>query len=107
MIRTPELFPKFKQLLWEAFDVHEQNNGIKYGAEEYYNLYMNEDHDIVLLAALVTVLNHKCWYWYDNGNEKLSAIYSDLYYKYNDKVWAWLDKDGTEKEKSWYFHTMD
>jgi hypothetical protein len=59
------------------------------------------------MAAFVTVLNHKCWYWYEKGNEELSKIYSDLYYKYNDLEWDWLEAHGTSEEKSWYFDTLD
>lgn len=65
--------------------------------------YANAREDIVAIAALVTVLNHKCWYWYDKGNKNLSNRYADLYYKYNDMAWDWLEKNGTEEEKNMVF----
>lgn len=36
------------------------------------------------LTELVIVLNHKCWDHYHKGNQKLSALYEDLYYKTHD-----------------------
>lgn len=71
------------------------------------NLYTSMQDNIVKVAALVTMLNHKCWDYYDNGDEEASKLYADLYYKYNDKAWDWLEANGTEEEKDWYFHTMD
>ena len=37
--------------------------------------------DARYLTELVMVLNHRCWYWYDCGNKKMSELYSDLFYK--------------------------
>ena len=96
-------FEEEKQILWRMFDILSTDN-IANSTEIMYKKYNN---NIELIAALVTVLNHKCWYYYENGNEKLSQLYSDLYYKYNDMTWDWLEKNGTEEEKHWYFETMD
>ena len=96
-------FETEKKMLWQLFEVLPDDE-IKNYAEA---AYQEDNNDIVLIAALVTVLNHKCWHYYENGNEKLSQLYSDLYYKYNDMAWDWLEKNGTEEEKHWYFETMD
>ena len=96
-------FEEEKQILWRMFDILSTDN-IANCAEIMYKKYNN---DIELIAALVTVLNHKCWHYYNNGNEKLSQLYADLYYKYNDATWDWLEKNGTDEEKHWYFETMD
>ena len=69
--------------------------------------YDDTKDDVATMAAFVTVLNHKRWYWYGKGNEKLSKIYSDLYYKYNELEWNWLEAHGTKEEKQWYFETLD
>jgi hypothetical protein len=71
------------------------------------NLYKQIQDDVIAMAAFVTVLNHKCWFWYEKGYEDISKIYSDLYYKYNDLEWDWLEAHGTSEEKSWYFKTLD
>jgi len=96
-------FETKKKMLWQLFEVLSDDE-IKNYVEA---AYQENSNDIVLIAALVTALNHKSWYYYENGNEKLSQLYSDLYYKYNDMAWDWLEKNGTEGEKHWYFKTMD
>ena len=97
-------FETCKIAFWICADQAEKKNEVEDWAEEQY--YEIKD-DIRATAALVTVLNHRCWYWYDNGNEELSKLYSDLYYKYNDLAWNWLEKYGTDEEKHWYFETLD
>lgn len=98
-----EKFEILKQGMWFCSDSAEPD-ALEDFAEEQYEALKD---DIAAVAALVTVLNHKCWYWFRNGDEELSHLYSDLYYKYNEKAWNWLEANGTEEEKSWYFHTMD
>lgn len=71
------------------------------------NLYEQIQDDVEAMAAFVTVLNHKCWFWHDKGNEEISKIYLDLYYKYDYLEWNWLEAHGTEEEKYWYFKTLD
>jgi len=71
------------------------------------NLYEQIQDDVQAMATFVTVLNHRCWYWYENGIQDVSQIYSDLYYKYNELEWDWLEAHGTEEEKHWYFKTLD
>lgn len=96
-------FETTKQILWYYFDTLNQNE-IKDAAKQYYQELKD---DIVAVAAFVTVLNHKCWYFYENHQQELSDLYSELYYKYNEKAWNWLEKNGTDEEKHWYFKTMD
>ena len=97
-------FEEMKRKFWTFITVIEPIGNIESASAQIYEDYQD---DVQAMAALVTVLNHKCWYWYDNNNEKLSKIYSDLYYKYNELEWNWLEKYGTSDEKSWYFDTLD
>lgn len=106
MLANTELFTDYVTLIRIRFDVAEWKHRVESLAQELYDSYI-EEADVTMLAALVMILNHKCWDWYEEGNEALSCIYSNLYYKYNDKAWDWLEANGTEEEKSWYFHTMD
>ena len=99
-----ENFEVLKTSFWIKFSSVEICDDIGTFAETVYN--ENKD-SVEAVAALVTVLNHKCWYWYYNHNEALSQIYSDLYYKYNDNAWNWLEKNGTDEERHWYFETLD
>ena len=97
-------FEELKLKFWVLAGLNEIDDSIELWAEHTYKDYCD---DVCAMAAFVTVLNHKCWYWYDNHNEEKSKIYSDLYYKYNDLEWNWLEAHGTSEEKSWYFDTLD
>ena len=96
-------FEEQKRKFWILSGLNEDNL-IEVWANQTYKMYCE---NVAAMAAFVTVLNHKCWYWYDKGEAELSQIYSDLYYKYNDIEWDWLEKHGTEEEKHWYFETLD
>ena len=100
-----ENFEAFKEKIWFDFEGAEKEETINLNtfSEKYYNGIKNY---IVPVAAFVTVLNHRCWHWYQE-NDELSSLYSNLYYKYNEKAWEWLEQQGTDEEKTWYFKTMD
>lgn len=55
------------------------------------------------VTALVITLNHKIWYWYDNGNLEYSKLY--------DKLWSELDEwclDNLKgKDLEYYIQTTD
>jgi hypothetical protein len=91
---------------WEDFSIAEKfgKQAIQDTAERAFNEWHT---NVKFLAELIMVLNHKSWFWYENGIEEISVIYSDLYYKYNDLGWDWLETHGTEEEKHWYFETLD
>ena len=72
--------------------------------------------DYKFFTELALVLNWYCWFWYDNGEPGLSALYSDLYYKSKDTFYkAWGDKKTDseslrsykEEARSHFFHTLD
>lgn len=72
--------------------------------------------DYKFFTELALVLNWYCWFWYDNGEPGLSALYSDLFYKSKDAFYkAWNDKKTDseslrsykEEARSYFFHTLD
>ena len=91
------VFEALKFAMWHFTEEFNDEEIIKEQVEEQYQ---NLQSDVKGIAALVTVLNHRCWYWYDNHNDKLTQIYSDLYYKYNELEWNWLEAYGTSEEKN-------
>lgn len=41
-------------------------------------------NDRVYGTELSMILNHKCWYWHEKQNTKLSQVYAELWEKYHD-----------------------
>ena len=99
-------FEQKRDLYW-SYTLAAEKFGENQIVEWAKNQYEQIQNDVTAMAAFVTVLNYKCWYWNDRGNKKLSKIYSDLYYKYDYLEWDWLEAHGTSNEKSWYFDTLD
>jgi len=73
-----------------------------------------QDKDYITELALV--LNWYGWFWYDNGEPGLSALYCDLFYKCKDafyKAWKIKKTDSPEEvarkedAQSYFFHTLD
>ena len=91
---------------WEDFSIAEKfgEAAIKDTAERAFNEWHT---NVEYLAKLVLVINHKCWDWYEKDNDTLTRLYSDLYYKYNDMAWDWLQANATEEEREYYFRTLD
>ncbi len=55
------------------------------------------------LTELCMTVNHKCWIWYERGNEHLSALYSELYYYLRD----WCLDHFKGEELSYFIDTTD
>ena len=99
-------FEQVRDLYWcyaMAAEKFGEKQIIDWAAEQYEEI----KDDVTAMAAFVMVLNHRCWFLYERGNNKFSNIYSYLYYKYNEIEWDWLEANGTEEEKNWYFKTLD
>ena len=75
-------FNELKEKFWALSNLNESNEiKIIDWAEQIYKAYCD---DVQAMAAFVTVLNHKCWYWYERNHVDFTNVYSNLYYKYND-----------------------
>ena len=61
--------------------------------------------DIRYVTELAIVTNLKCWDWYRKGNEEISKIYSDMYYKVRNYVY--IGKHFTNEERDYYFDLTD
>ncbi len=72
-----------KTTFWEDFSIAE-----RFGAEAIRDTYTRAraewKNDRVYGTELSMVLNHKCWYWYEKQNTKLSQLYAELWEKYHD-----------------------
>ena len=72
-------------------------------AEKLFQLWKD---DIVHLTELIMVINHRSWYWY-NVNDELCTIYTELYYKYDEKAINYLERKGNEDNLRYFFRTLD
>ena len=55
-------------------------------------------------TELIMVLNHKCWHWNEH-NDVLMELYSNLYYEYNEKLYDLYKND--KVALNYIFHTLD
>ena len=89
---------------WQHFSIADAfgDNAIK---DTYKRAFKEWKTDLVYLTELVIVLNMKCWYWYEHGNNTRSMLYSDLYYKTNDYAYEFIGDD--EEKLNYYFNMTD
>ena len=63
--------------------------------------YAHSDYKVA--TEFVMVLNWKCWQMYEKGNNKVSELYADLFYKEQD----WCFKHLKGEELSYFIQTTD
>ena len=61
--------------------------GEKSVKETFDNVTRNWLDDYKWYTEFVFALNLKSWYWYENGEQELSKLYCDLFYKAKDKFY--------------------
>ncbi len=86
---------------WEDFSIAE-----RFGAEAIKDTYKRTraewERDQVYGTELSMILNHKCWYWYEENNT-FSKLYAELWGEYHDWV---LDHWGGE-DLTYYLRVTD
>ena len=93
---------KFSTTFWSDFRIADAF-GVSAIKDTYKRAFEEWKNDYRYLTDLVMVLNHSCWFWYDNENEELSQLYSDLYYQTHDYALENLKGE----ELSYYFRVTD
>lgn len=87
---------------WQDFTIAE-HYGINAIQDTYNRASSVWKTNAEYVTALVITLNHKIWYWYDNGNLEYSKLY--------DKLWCELDEwclDNLKgKDLEYYIQTTD
>ena len=89
---------------WDDFSIAETffgQSSIKDTAERAWSEWKG---NYKYATELVLVLNHKCWYW-NNRNDDLMELYSNLYYEYNEKLYDFYKNN--KKALDYIFHTLD
>lgn len=93
---------KQKTTFWMDFSIAD-NFGVKAVKDTYKRAFKEWKSDHIYLTELAMVMNWKCWQHYDNGNEELSKLYEELYYKTDE--YALNNLKG--EELSYYVRTTD
>ena len=71
---------EFTTTFWSDFTIADAF-GIEAVKDTYKRAFEEWKDDYRYLTDLVSVLNHKCWQHYENGNAKMSQLYQELYYE--------------------------
>lgn len=91
-----------KTTFWDDFTIADAfgKNAIK---DTYRRAFKFWKTDYIYLTELVLVLNWKCWNHYDKGNNDISELYSELFYKAQDYAYNHLKGE----ELSYFINTTD
>lgn len=88
---------------WKDFSIAERMDGLN-GVQETFNKAFKEWSDKYrYLTELVLVLNWKCWYWYDQGDDDTSMLYQNLFYQAREYALDNLKDD----ELNYFIETTD
>lgn len=76
---------EYQTTFWEDFGIAEC-----FGAEAIKDTYRHAKaewgRDRVYGTELSMILNHKCWYWYEEQNTKLGRLYGELWEEWHSWV---------------------
>lgn len=93
---------QFTTTFWQDFSIADVF-GIDAVKDTYKRAFEEWKSDYRYLTDLVMVVNHKCWQHYEKGNNELSQLYSDLYYKAD----AYACENLKDEELSYYLRVTD
>ncbi len=77
--------------------------GAKAIKETYERVFKEWKSNTQYITELAMVLNHKCWYFHDDGNDEYSLLYGELW----GKVDNWCLENLKGDDLSYYFETTD
>lgn len=100
-----ELGYKTISTFWQDFEIAE-HFGASAIIDTAYRAFHSWKDNIEYLTELIMVINHKSWYFVKK-NTKYSQLYADLYYEYDEKAIAYIQKNMSKEELNYYFRTLD
>lgn len=87
---------------WEDFSIAEH-----FGEEAIRDTYKRAKaewkYDRIYGTELSMVLNHKCWYWYEERNTKLSQLYAGLWEEWHN----WVLENWRGEDLTYYLRVTD
>ena len=91
-----------KTTFWNDFSIAE-----RFGEEAVRDTYKRAKvewkKDRIYGTKLSMVLNHKCWYWYEKKNTKLSQLYAGLWEEWHD----WVLENWKGEDLVYYLRVTD
>lgn len=79
----------------------------RFGAEAIKDTYKRVraewEHDRVYGTELSMMSNHKCWYWYEERNTKLSQLYAELWEEWH----GWVLENWRSEDLGYYLMVTD
>ncbi len=97
---------KYITTFWDDFSIAEKFGLDAINDTAFRAFYAWRDN-IAYLTELIMVLNHKCWYWYEQHEDNLASLYSELYYKYDERVLNYLEEKDDKEAIHYYLSTLD
>lgn len=79
----------------------------RFGTEAVKDTYRRAraewERDRVYGTELSMILNHKCWYWYEEQNTKLSQLYAELWKEFDN----WILDNWKSEDLGHYLRVTD
>ena len=91
-----------KTTFWEDFSIADAF-GMDAIRDTFKRAFKEWRNDVVYLAELALVLNHKGWAWYEHNNEEMARLYFTLY----EEVDLWASENLKGDDASYYYRTLD
>ena len=93
---------KCQTTFWEDFSIAERF-GVEAIRDTYKRTRAEWKNDRVYGTDLSMVLNHKCWYWYEERNTKLRQLYAELWEEWHE----WVLENWKGEDLRCYLRTTD
>ena len=87
---------------WMDFSIADEF-GVGAISDTFQRAFDGWNDNVEYFTELTMILNRKCWYWYDKGNEKYSELYSHLFYVAKD----WGMEHFTGDDLDYFWRTID
>ena len=90
-----------KTTFWNDFSIAERF-GVEAIKDTYRRARAEWERERVYGTELSIILNHKCWYWYEE-NDTFSKLYSELWEEYH----GWVLDNWEGEDLRYYLRTTD
>ena len=107
MFYIPETMPNgipYKTTFHMDFDIAE-HFGMKGVKDTFKRAFKEWKKDIEFVTELGIVMNERCWFWYQHGQEKLSKYYAERWCEIKDYVYK--AKCFKEEDRNYFFKMTD